>query len=76
MTGALVAGGVALVPLLFLLVGWRRAVGRAERLEERLHARDSQIRALLEEIDALRAAPPDMDEQRLVLEHLRSPARS
>ena len=70
MIPALVTGGVALVPIVWLLVSWRRAVGRAARFEEMVHARDSQIRSLVEELDALSAAPPSMDEQRRVLDRL------
>jgi hypothetical protein len=71
--GSLVTGGVALVPIVWLLVGWRRAVRRAAALEVTVDALRSQVASLVEEIDALALAPPDMDEQRRVLERLGRP---
>lgn len=70
MTGALVTGGVALVPIVMLIVALLRALKHVGQLEAKRDALESQIRSLVEELDALSAAPPSMDEQRRVLDRL------
>lgn len=70
MTGALVTGGVALVPIVMLIVALLQALKHVGQLEAKRDALESQIRSLVEELDALSAAPPSMDEQRRVLDRL------